>query len=82
MDDFRAAMERIKTALIKAARHIVEFWQRNRHWLQPLITAERGRRAKAAWKAQSRIARVLSRHPDLAPVDGYLDNWYPGIIGA
>lgn len=82
MEQFRAAMEALKAALIKCARSIVDFWQRNKRYLQPLITAERGRVAKEAWKSSSRTARVLSRHPDLAAADGYLDAWYPGVLRA
>ena len=35
--------------------------------------------ARVEWRWAQRAARMLSRHPDLVEVDGWMDRMYPGI---
>ncbi|WP_018502973.1 hypothetical protein [Parafrankia discariae] len=43
------------------------------------VSTWRQRLARAEWKWAGRCARMLSRHPDLVTLDGWMDRMYPGL---
>ncbi len=81
-DDDRRRVEAIKRAwqtLQHAAQAVLDCVKRIGAALAPFIRALRGIQARERWRDARRNARMLSRHPDLRALDGWLDALYPGI---